>query len=700
MAKLDAKNNGDRSGDDDHAENANAAAAACSSSPARPSMAQPHVMNDDHSHVIDIDAGGGGGGRRSCAVCMEPLEWAAIGPCGHGEVCAGCALHIRVFQNNRHCCICRSLCRVVVVTNPDAIAAAGGWPAVSSRLPRSRSTTGGYSQVEGRVGEYWYHAGMEAFFDDERQYAAAKAAARLGPPPPSGDANENPPPPPPLRTGVSNSHGRRARRDPPDQQCDGTAIGLFGLFVIGVFFVAGMSVESGNPSRTVTRTRVGLCPPPAQVTMPPLDGNGAGAAGDHSHDVVIDVGATTTISCAVCMEPLEWAAIGPCGHGDVCPGCSLHIRVFQNNRLCCICRSLCRVVVVVKHDAIAAAAAAGGGAWPAVSSRLPRSRTAGRGYSRLEGRVGEYWFHARMGAFFDDERQYAAAKAAARLGPPPCGDVNENPPPPPPPPTTTTTRTRTGVSNSDGQGSLLTPCEKMEALCLILIVTVFLVVMMFLDGNSAAGDHSHVVIDVDAAGDGDSRSRSRSCAVCLEPLVWAAIGRCGHGEVCAGCALHIRVFQNNRRCCICRSLCRVVVVTNPEAIAAAGGWPAVSSRLPRSRTTGGGYSQVEGRVGEYWYLAGMGAFFDDERQYAAAKAAARLGPPPPCGKASEDHRPPQARRAGASNEQQRSRRDPPPDEQRVQLQYVEAVMIGLLLLFDDIFHVGSMTIVGGDVFEI
>ncbi|BAT02781.1 uncharacterized protein [Oryza sativa Japonica Group] len=253
MPKFDANDDDD---DHVHVENAAATAAACSSSPARPTTAQPHLTNDDdhHSHVIDIDAAAAAaaaGGRRSCAVCMETLEWAAIGPCGHGEVCAGCALHIRVFQNNRLCCICRSPCRVVVVTNPDAIAAAGGggWPAVSSRLPRSR-TGGGYSQVEGRVGEYWYHAGMEAFFDDERQYEAAKAAAQLGPPPPpppqpSGDANENPPPPPPpLRTGVGNSDGRRARRDPPDQQCDGTAIGLFGLFIIGVFFVAGMSFLS------------------------------------------------------------------------------------------------------------------------------------------------------------------------------------------------------------------------------------------------------------------------------------------------------------------------------------------------------------------------------------------------------------------------------------------------------------------------
>uniref|UniRef100_A0A0E0QBM9 RING-type domain-containing protein n=1 Tax=Oryza rufipogon TaxID=4529 RepID=A0A0E0QBM9_ORYRU len=237
MPKFDANDDDD---DHVHVENAAATAAACSSSPARPTTAQPHLTNDDdhHSHVIDIDAAAAAaaGGRRSCAVCMETLEWAAIGPCGHGEVCAGCALHIRVFQNNRLCCICRSPCRVVVVTRRR----------LARRLLAATEVADRW-RVEGRVGEYWYHAGMEAFFDDERQYEAAKAAAQLGPPPPpppqpSGDANENPPPPPPpLRTGVGNSDGRRARRDPPDQQCDGTAIGLFGLFIIGVFFVAGIS---------------------------------------------------------------------------------------------------------------------------------------------------------------------------------------------------------------------------------------------------------------------------------------------------------------------------------------------------------------------------------------------------------------------------------------------------------------------------
>uniref|UniRef100_A0A0E0I4I2 RING-type domain-containing protein n=1 Tax=Oryza nivara TaxID=4536 RepID=A0A0E0I4I2_ORYNI len=212
--------------------------------------------------------------------------------------------------------------------------------------------------------------------------------------------------------------------------------------------------------------------------------------------------------------------------------------------------------------------------------------------------------------------------------------------------------------------------------------------MAQLDGNSAAaGDHSHVVIDIGAAGDGDSRRRSSSsCAVCTEPLEWAAIGPCGHGDVCAGCSLRIRVFQNNRRCCICRAPCRVVVVTkHVDAIAAAaagggGGWRAVSSRLPRSQTGGGGYSQVEGRVGEHWwYHAGMRAFFDDERQYAAATAAAR---PPSCGKASDDdHRPPQARSTSVGNEQHRiSRRDPPDEHEQHVPQFVEAVLIGLLVV--------------------
>ncbi|KQK15069.1 hypothetical protein BRADI_1g20436v3 [Brachypodium distachyon] len=46
-----------------------------------------------------------------CAVCMEPLEFVAIGPCGHSSVCAKCALRIRVSSlgnnNKRECCICR-----------------------------------------------------------------------------------------------------------------------------------------------------------------------------------------------------------------------------------------------------------------------------------------------------------------------------------------------------------------------------------------------------------------------------------------------------------------------------------------------------------------------------------------------------------------------------------------------------------------
>uniref|UniRef100_A0A0E0EET9 Uncharacterized protein n=1 Tax=Oryza meridionalis TaxID=40149 RepID=A0A0E0EET9_9ORYZ len=202
--------------------------------------------------------------------------------------------------------------------------------------------------------------------------------------------------------------------------------------------------------------------------------------------------------------------------------------------------------------------------------------------------------------------------------------------------------------------------------------------MAQLDG-SAAGDHSHVVIDPPpqqqqlrgvhgASGVGGDRA--------VRPR-----------RVCAVCSLRIRVFQNNRRCCICRAPCRVVVVTKHvdaiAAAAAAGGWRAVSSRLPRSQTgSGGGYSQVEGRVGEHWwYHAGMRAFFDDERQYAAA---ARLGAPPPssCGKASDDdHRPPQARSTGVGNEQHRiSRRDPPDEQEQHVLQFVEAVLIGLLVV--------------------
>ncbi|KAG8051600.1 hypothetical protein GUJ93_ZPchr0001g30358 [Zizania palustris] len=91
-----------------------------------------------------------------------------------------------------------------------------------------------------------------------------------------------------------------------------------------------------------------------------LDRAGPPDTSGRSH-VVIDIdaedddgGSSTTGSddapcCAVCMEPLEWVAVGPCGYRVVCPKCAARIRSgSQRSKLCCICRALCPSVVVTK----------------------------------------------------------------------------------------------------------------------------------------------------------------------------------------------------------------------------------------------------------------------------------------------------------------------------------------------------------------
>ncbi|CAL4998698.1 unnamed protein product [Urochloa decumbens] len=108
-----------------------------------------------------------------------------------------------------------------------------------------------------------------------------------------------------------------------------------------------------------------------------------------SHDVVItiDADADEPKCCCVCTEPLEWVAVGSCGHRDVCAGCATRIRFFSGDRRCCVCRTPCPTVLVTK---------AGGGA---------RKR-------------GFCYYHAVTGARFDSWRQYRkAVKACVK---PPC----------------------------------------------------------------------------------------------------------------------------------------------------------------------------------------------------------------------------------------------------------------------------------------
>lgn len=42
-----------------------------------------------------------------CAVCAEPLEWTAVGPCGHRETCSRCVSRLRHVMKDRRCVICQ-----------------------------------------------------------------------------------------------------------------------------------------------------------------------------------------------------------------------------------------------------------------------------------------------------------------------------------------------------------------------------------------------------------------------------------------------------------------------------------------------------------------------------------------------------------------------------------------------------------------
>ncbi|KAL5220553.1 hypothetical protein ABZP36_025266 [Zizania latifolia] len=150
------------------------------------------------------------------------------------------------------------------------------------------------------------------------------------------------------------------------------------------------------------------------------------------------------------------------------------------------------------------------------------------------------------------------------------------------------------------------------------------------DSRSASGakdDHQHhIVIDIDAGDSGSTGSSDDApcCVVCTEPLEHVAVGRCGHRAVCSLCAARIRSGPpQSRRCCICRTVCPTVVVTNTAAAAAIDGALFTSSKLPAPA------SGLDERIGEYWYCAVISAYFDDEQQYKAAAAFLKRPPPPP-----------------------------------------------------------------------
>lgn len=76
-----------------------------------------------------------------CVVCAEPLEWVAIGPCGHREVCALCVVRLRFVLKDTRCCFCKQARtrRSSNATRPVPLHAAS-WPARDApRRPLARA---------------------------------------------------------------------------------------------------------------------------------------------------------------------------------------------------------------------------------------------------------------------------------------------------------------------------------------------------------------------------------------------------------------------------------------------------------------------------------------------------------------------------------------------------------------------------------
>jgi hypothetical protein len=80
-----------------------------------------------------------------------------------------------------------------------------------------------------------------------------------------------------------------------------------------------------------------------------------------------------------------------------------------------------------------------------------------------------------------------------------------------------------------------------------------------------------------------------------------------HRVACRKCAVRLRFFYRNKRCCICRAYCfRVLVVTKAAAADAAS---STTSLIPLLLW----FAFWEGHVaGKYWYHRHSEAFFEDE----------------------------------------------------------------------------------------
>ncbi|KAK3127761.1 hypothetical protein QOZ80_7AG0578090 [Eleusine coracana subsp. coracana] len=137
-------------------------------------------------------------------------------------------------------------------------------------------------------------------------------------------------------------------------------------------------------------------------------------------------------------------------------------------------------------------------------------------------------------------------------------------------------------------------------------------------GDTESSGGCHVIVDAKPPDAGKAETMARSpppSPRTTRTAAWCArtpwCGRRSGGAATASCAVRLRFFYRNKRCCICRAYCFKVTITNKAADA--------TTTVPPLLLF---LAFWEGRVtGKYWYHRHTAAFFEDEGEYKAAKKA-------------------------------------------------------------------------------
>ena len=96
--------------------------------------------------------------------------------------------------------------------------------------------------------------------------------------------------------------------------------------------------------------------------------------------------------CAICAEPLQHVAYGPCGHRDSCVECVTRLRFVMDDKRCCICQQPCEAVFATRHM----------GAYTELVSD----------FAALPERAGarELWHDKKLDMYFDDQQLFRKVK--------------------------------------------------------------------------------------------------------------------------------------------------------------------------------------------------------------------------------------------------------------------------------------------------